>query len=110
DILTLCEMIAERVPIQKKTTGRKRALGLYKSVVATLAYLRRNRVQQELAEFLNTSQATISRVIAATTPVLETVLHEWVPTADDLDPHVPLIVDGSLLPCWSWRNENDLWS
>lgn len=54
DMLTLCEMLTERFPTQKKTTGRKRALGLYKSVVARLAYLRRNRVQQELAEFFFT--------------------------------------------------------
>ena len=38
-----------------------RSLGLYKSVVIALTYMRRNRVQQELAETYKTSQPTISR-------------------------------------------------
>jgi hypothetical protein len=37
------------------------SLGLYKSVVIALTYMRRNRVQQELAETYHTSQPTISR-------------------------------------------------
>ena len=37
------------------------SLGLYKSVVIALTYMRRNRVQQELAETYKTSQPTISR-------------------------------------------------
>ena len=39
------------------------SLGLYKSVVIALTYMRRNRVQQELAETYTTSQPTISRAI-----------------------------------------------
>ncbi len=38
-------------------------LGLYKSVVVALTYLRRNRVQVELAESFGVSQPTISRAI-----------------------------------------------
>ena len=34
------------------------SLGLYKSVVIALTYMRRNRVQQELAETYKTSQPT----------------------------------------------------
>ena len=37
------------------------SLGLYKSVVIALTYMRRNRVQQELAGTFKTSQPTISR-------------------------------------------------
>lgn len=37
------------------------SLGLYKSVVIALTYMRRNRIQQELAETYKTSQPTISR-------------------------------------------------
>jgi hypothetical protein len=35
-------------------------LGLFTSVVVTLTYLRRNHVQQELAEYYEVSQSTIS--------------------------------------------------
>ena len=45
--------------------GRPPVLGLFKSVVATLWYLRRNRAQVEIAELYNASQSTISRRIAA---------------------------------------------
>jgi hypothetical protein len=33
-----------------------------------------------------------------------------VPTADDLDPKSQLILDGTLLPCWSWASAPGLYS
>jgi hypothetical protein len=45
--------------------------GLFDSIVVTLTYLRRNRVQAELAETYGVSQPTISRAITAMTPLLE---------------------------------------
>jgi hypothetical protein len=74
------------------------ALGLYKSVLVTLSYLRRNRVQAEIAEAFGVSQPTISRAISAISPLLEKALAGTVPTADELDPKTQLIVDGTLLP------------
>jgi hypothetical protein len=53
-------------------------LGLYKSVVVALTYLRRNQVQVELAE--------------------------------DLDQRRQYIMDGTLLPCWSWAGHRELYS
>ena len=32
-----------------------------------------------------------------------------VPVVEDLDPAARLIIDGTLLPCWSWRNRPDLY-
>ena len=110
EISMICQMVHQKFPIPCRTTGRKPELGLYKQISVTLAYLRRNRVQQELAEMYNTSQPTISRAISATIPKLEAVLVEGVPTADDLDPDTQFIIDGTLLPCWSWREEEGLWS
>ncbi|WP_374065127.1 transposase family protein [Actinokineospora auranticolor] len=85
-------------------------LGLYRSVVVTLAYLRRNRVQAELAEAFEVSRSTISRAIAVVTPLLAGVLEECVPAADDLDDRNSHIVDGTLLPCWSWASRPELFS
>lgn len=84
--------------------------GLYKSVVIALTYMRRNRVQQELAETCNTSQPAISRANSRITPRLAVVLAPFVPTADDLDPDTQYIYDGTLLPCWSWRGHRELYS
>ena len=110
EIVTLCAMITEYFGPQTKRLGRKQALGLFKAVVVTLCYLRRNHVQQELGELFGTSQSTISRTVARYTTVLGELLKEWVPTVEDLDPDSQLIVDGTLLPCWSWADHPELWS
>jgi hypothetical protein len=85
-------------------------LGLFKSVVVALTYMRRNRVQAELAEYFGVSQPTISRAVTGLTPVLARLLVDYVPTAEDLDPRTQYIVDGTLLPCWSWRDHPELYS
>jgi len=85
-------------------------LGLYKSLVVALTYLRRNRVHAEIAETYGVSQSTVSRAITRLTPILATVLAERVPVAEDLDRRQQYIVDGSLLPCWSWADHPELYS
>jgi hypothetical protein len=85
-------------------------LGLFRSVTVALTYMRRNRVQAELAETCGVSQPTISRAITGVTPLLGKVLKEYVPPADDLDGRTQYIVDGTLLPCWSWASHPDLYS
>lgn len=91
-------------------TGWPPILGLFKSVVVTLTYLRRNRVQAEIAEANGVSQPTISRAIAALTPVIGSALSDYAPVAEDLDPRDQYIVDGTLLPCWSWSGHRELYS
>jgi hypothetical protein len=85
-------------------------LGLFDSVVVTLTYLRRNRVQAELAEAFGVSQSTISRAVTALTPVLGRMLADYVPVAEDLDSQNQYIIDGTLLPCWSWHGQRQLYS
>ena len=79
-------------------------------MVVTLGYLRRNRVQAELAETYGVSQSTISRAVSALTPVLARLLRPFVPTAEELDPQKHYVVDGTLLPCWSWAGHPELYS
>ena len=110
DIVDICSMLTERFGLRQKSAGRRRALGVFKSVEVTLCYLRRNRVQDELAEQYGVSQATISRTISTYTALLGEMLKEWVPTVEDLDPQEQLIIDGTLLPCWSWEKNPELWS
>ncbi len=85
-------------------------LGLYKSLVVALTYLRRNRVQAEIAETYGVSQSTVSRAITRLTPILARILADRVPVAEDLDRRQQYIVDGSLLPCWSWADHPELYS
>ena len=107
-IVDLCVMIHSEAIGDERTWPP--ILGLFKSVTVALAYLRRNRVQQELAETYGVSQPTISRAITNVTPLLGKALREYVPSADDLDARSQYIVDGTLLPCWSWAAHPELYS
>jgi DDE superfamily endonuclease len=85
-------------------------LGLFTSVAVTLTHLRRNHVQQELAEYCGVSQPAISRAITAITPELARVMRQFTPTAEALPSDEQLIVDGILVSCWSWDNHSELYS
>ena len=56
------------------------------------------------------AQPTISRAIWAITPLLVQALLDYVPTAHELDAGTCYIVDGTLLPCWSWKAHPELYS
>src|SRR5262245_1429278 len=81
---------------------------LRNAFTVTLTYLRRNRVQAEMAENYGVSQPTTGRAISAITPLLRQALLGYVPAADELDVGACYIVDGTLLPCWSWRAHPEL--
>lgn len=57
----LCARIDNAVEPSERS--RPPVLGLFKSTVVALAYMRRNRVQQELGEAFFVSQSTISRAV-----------------------------------------------
>ena len=112
EIEDLCALVAEiesSIPVENRRDWPP-ILGLGNSVVVTLTYLRRNRVQWELAETYGVSQATVSRAITSITPLLARALARYVPTAEELRPDRQYIVDGTLLPCWSWASEPGLYS
>ncbi len=112
EIEDLCALVAE-VQLSIPVADRREwppILGLGNSVVVTLTYLRRNRVQWELAETYGVSQSTISRAISTVTPLLARALARFVPVAEELAPGRQYVVDGTLLPCWSWACEPGLYS
>ena len=43
------------------------------------------------------------------TPLINAVLRPFVPTADELDDGQQYVVDGTLLPCWSWASHPELY-
>jgi len=65
-------------------------------------------VQAELGEQFGVPQPTISRAVTALTPMLGKMLNDYVSVAEDLDPRTQYIVDGTLLPCWSWHDQRQL--
>jgi DDE superfamily endonuclease/Helix-turn-helix of DDE superfamily endonuclease len=86
------------------------SLGLFDSVAATLCYMRHNDPQAKVGEEFGVSQSTISRAVSVITRLLAECMREFAPTADDLDPEAQYIVDGTLLPCWSWKDRPELYS
>ena len=109
EIIDLCVMVRS-AELEPGINHWPPILGLFKSVSVALTYMRRNRVQAELAETYGVSQPTISRAVAGVTPLLGKVLKKHVPTADQLDGPTQYIVDGTLLPCWSWASHPELYS
>jgi hypothetical protein len=109
DIVELCALV-HGAGLSCDGDGYPPVLRLFKSVVITLTYLRRHHVQQELAEYYGVSQSTISRAITAVTPVLARVLRSFTPTAEELARDEQLIVDGTLVSCWSWEAHAELYS
>src|SRR5690349_3670340 len=79
EIEDLCALIAEiqeSIPVVDRREWPP-VLALGNSVVITLTYLRRNRVQWELAETYGVSQSTISRAITSITPLLARALARY---------------------------------
>jgi hypothetical protein len=109
EIIDLCVRI-NSVEREANTSKWPPCLGLFKSVTATLTYMRHNRTQAEIGESFRVSQPTVSRAISAITPLIPEAVREFVPAADDLDPAAQYILDGTLLPCWSWSGHKELYS
>ena len=107
EVMGLCEAIhaSGRLPV-----FGARVLGLFLCVRLTLTYLRHNLPQELLAELYGVWQATVSRVISTYTPLIAACLNGSVPTVEDLDPTAQLIIDGTLLQCWSWADHPELYS
>ena len=109
EIIELCAMV-DAAELEPETKLWPPILGLFRSAVVALTYMRRNRVQAEIAESLGVSQPTVSRAISAMTSIIKKVLAPYVPTADELEENMQYIIDGTLLPCWSWAARPELYS
>ena len=90
--------------------GRPPILGLSGSLRATLIHLRHNIVQTAIGELLGVSQPTISRAVKALTGAIARILEGLLLTAEEVPQGCDYMVDGTLFPCWSWRNHRELWS
>ncbi|RAX20902.1 transposase [Actinomyces sp. Z5] len=87
-----------------------RVLGLYQRVKLTVMALRHNISQELLAELFDISQPTACRIIGAYTTLIAHALTDSVPTVEDLDPATTLIIDGTVLKSWDWKDVPGLFS
>ena len=81
--------------------------GLRGSLKAALIYMRHNIPQVVIGEQLNVSQPTISRAIGVMTGAIARALKDLLLTAEEVPEGCDYVVDGTLFPCWSWRNHRE---
>jgi hypothetical protein len=96
-----------------KKVGRPRSCGLYRAVEIACMYLRQNGTQEFLGDLRDISQPTVSRIVTVLVPIIKAVLEEFVPTAQDAIELVNgrvCLVDGTITPCWSYADQDELWS
>jgi hypothetical protein len=96
-----------------KKIGRPKSCGLYQAVEVACMYIRQNCTQELLGDLRGISQSTVSRIIATLVPIVTVVLEEFVPTAVEAIEMVNgrvCLVDGTIIPCWSWAGHDELWS
>ena len=96
-----------------KPTGKPKSLGLYQAVEAACMYLRQNVTHEFIGDMRDTSQPTISRYVAKLVPIVKAVLEEFVPSAEEAIEIVKgrvVLVDGTLAPCWSYEEHQELWN
>jgi hypothetical protein len=69
-IVELCARVhaLNEAPVESEKVTWPPILGLFTSVIVTLTYLRRNRIQVEIGETYGVSQSTVSRAVMALTP------------------------------------------
>ena len=83
---------------------------LRNALKAALIYMRHNIPQAVIGEQLGVSQPTISRAIKVMTDAIVQALKDLLLTAEEVPEGCDYVVDGTLFPCWSWRNHRELWS
>jgi hypothetical protein len=114
ELLVLVERVAALLPRPwTAPRGRPRSLTLLQAVEATVIYLRRNHVQETVAEFYDVSQSTISRVISLLTPLVRAATADCVPDDAQVAAAIAnriVLLDGTLAPVWSWRGRRELFS
>jgi hypothetical protein len=92
------------------SNGRPFALGLFHSVTVVVALLRENLTQSVAGAVFGVSQSTISRRWDLLRPLIEEVLAEFVPTPAEVAGGSSVLVDGTFIPTWDWKDRDDLYS
>lgn len=96
-----------------KSTGRRKSCGLYHAVTIACMYLRHNGTQEFIGDLRDVSQSTVSRIVTELVPLIARVLGEFVPDvaeAIEVATDQVVLVDGTITPCWSYAEHDELWS
>ena len=90
--------------------GRNMVLGFSDAIVVTLAVVRKNVVQADLAELFNVCQSTISRVFHYFRNVVIKALSGFVWSRTEIRKGCIVLVDSTLVPTGNRASRKDLYS
>ena len=90
--------------------GRRRAIGLFEAIVATLFYYRHNQSQQVTAAVFGISQPTVSRIVTAVEEPIAAVCDPQVPKLVELLAGRVILTDGTLIPTGHRAGHRELYS
>ncbi|MFL6052128.1 MAG: transposase family protein [Actinoallomurus sp.] len=100
----------EELIIWDRGIGRPRALSLLEATAAVCMYLRNNVTEDVVAEVFGCSQPVVSRAITTPEGLIGDLLADYVPDPQEAIKSGALLVDGTLAPCWSWRDHPEPYS
>lgn len=90
--------------------GRLPSVGLADSVVLLLSCWHHNLTQKVAAAIFDTSRPTVSRRCEALKPVIERALARFVPDPVEVTRGDTVLLDGTLVACSDWADQDDLFS
>src|SRR5512135_1110995 len=106
-VFELADRVEDYLDGWQPVCGRRRAIGLFEAIVATLFYYQHHQSQQVTAAVFGVSQPTVSRIVTAVEE----------PIAAVCDPQVPellagraILTDGTLIPTGHRAGYRELYS
>ncbi|PPG07865.1 hypothetical protein C5C20_15875 [Rathayibacter rathayi] len=94
----------------QRRRGRPRRLSLVGALQVTLLYYLHNVTEQLIADLVGVNQSTVSRTIALVEAMLNVVTDDEPPDVKAALGETTAVIDGILLPCWSWVDAPELYS
>ncbi|PPG67732.1 transposase [Rathayibacter rathayi] len=94
----------------RRRRGRPGRLSLAGALQVTLLYYRHNVIEQLIADLVGVDQSTVSRTIALVEAMLNVVTDDEQPDVKAVLGETTAVIDGTLLPCWSWADAPELYS
>ncbi len=109
-VVELAERVEEYLGGWQRSCGRRRGMGLFEAVVATLFSWRHNQSQQVTGTVFGASQPTVSRLVTALAEPIAVVCDREVPELIEVLAGWVVLVDDTLVPTGNRAGHHQLYS
>lgn len=107
-VFELADRVEDYLDGWQPVCGRRRAIGLFEAIVATLFYYRHNQSQQVTVAVFGVSQPTVSRIVTAVEEPIAAVCDSQVPELVEVLVGRVILVDGTLVPTGNRAGHREL--